>query len=242
MREDARGGAQQAHVGNAAPASTLFGGPARHPLVEPSLFYDPPYATPLDEAFAWHLVKYLAPASGLQAQVEGPVAGAGAGALPARLDFLVERGPHRRVGLVWRTSDDPARDRLHDALVMGSGLVDVLYRLRPEDVAHRLHDALLVAARFDPSLFSERGRINLGTLAMPEARACRPASGTSVVHVHYDDDATAPGATVDLLGSGEAPPPDLEVRRLDVVHDAAWRPAFDRVRATYGPSSPRRAA
>ena len=36
---------------------------------EPSLFYAPPYERPIEDEFAWHLVKYLDVRAGLQYQV-----------------------------------------------------------------------------------------------------------------------------------------------------------------------------
>ena len=58
-----------------------------HPLVEPSLFYDPPYERPLEDEFAWHLVKYLTPISRLDYQVKCDTAKA-----KVWVDFVVETG------------------------------------------------------------------------------------------------------------------------------------------------------
>ena len=82
--------------------------------------------------------------------------------------------PHQLTGsLVVDDAADEEQERYRDALVIGSGALDVLYRFRAADLLYRPHDALHVAAMWDPSLFSERGRINLHTLAItrPERRS-----------------------------------------------------------------------
>lgn len=164
----------------------LFPEQPRHPLVEPSLFYDPSYDRPLDDDFAWHLVKYLQPISGLL--YREPVT------LPhaeVELDFIIEHGP-RRVGIaITRDGDFEDEDTmlLQDALLVASGALDVLFRVRAEDVARHLHDALFLMARVEPGLFSQRGRVNLHTLATPAARRAQPQRGEATLAVPADDGA-----------------------------------------------------
>lgn len=166
--------------------ANLFPEEARHPLVEPSLFYDPPYDRPLDDDFAWHLVKYLQPISGLlhREAVTLPHA-------RVELDFVIEHDP-RRIGVaITRDGDfeDEETMLLQDALLMASGALDVFFRVRAEDVEQRLHDVLFVIARVEPGLFSERGRINLHTLATPAARRVQPQRGETALAVPADGDA-----------------------------------------------------
>ena len=79
----------------------------------------------------------------------------------------------------------------------------MLYRFRAADLLYRPHDALHLAAMWDPSLFSERGRINLHTLASPEARPCRPRPNETTYQVTYEtpalDDAHLDAATYPRL-------------------------------------------
>lgn len=185
-----------------------------HLLVEPSLFYDPPYERPLEDEFAWHLVKYLTPISGLLYQVKVTTACSN-----AWIDFVVEHGA-RRIG--FEVGDlDPAVDAetLHyrDALVLGTGYLDVLYRFRGEDLMYRIHDALHLASKWDAELFSPRGRINLHTLASQEARACTPRPHDAEVRLAYvpEDD-----ADMDL-------PHELVVRRLSRANPASWMNDYD---------------
>lgn len=195
-------------------------------LDEPSLFYDPPYETSLHDEFAWHLVKYLKPGSGLRYRVDGPPLAD----LELTLDFLVEYGP-LRVGFMCGASADGVEvDRLLDAVRMRHMGVDVLYRLRAGDVERHLHDALLLAAKWDAALFSERGRINLNTLATPEARAARPRPIDTVVTLQYEGEAAGPSG----------PTASLRIQRLSQAHPDGWMAAYERARAHFNmpPDSP----
>lgn len=138
--------------------------------MEPSLFYDPPYERPLEDEFAWYLVKYLAPISALHYQTKILLATGER----AWVDFVVER-EGRLVGFEIGELDDaddyvmdPAT-RQRDALVMATGTLDVLYRLRAHDACYHIHDALHIISRIDGALFSPRGRRNLEVLATPLA-------------------------------------------------------------------------
>jgi hypothetical protein len=204
--------------------ASASGEEAAHPLVEPSLFYDPPYERPLEDEFAWHLVKYLNPITGLryQQKVETPCGN-------FWIDFVVEHGG-RRIGFECgdvEAGDETEEGAFREALLLGTGAVDVLYHFRGEDLIYRLHDCLLVAARWDPALFSERGRINLDTLASPEARLCRVGHRDTVVQISYEETEAAPA------------PDGVVIRRLSREDPAAWVATYDRALAHYGVSPDR---
>lgn len=184
-------------------------------LDEPSLFYDPPYASAMHDTFAWHLVKYLQPGSGLRYQVEGPTVDG----LDLAIDFVVEQ-PQRCVGFMCGPSPQGAvHDRRADALRIGKAMVDVLYRLPAEAVERHLHDVLLLVARWDADLFSKRGQINLQALATPGARAVRPRPTDAVLTLRYDE--TAP------QNSPQNPASAVRIQRLSRAHPEAWEPAFE---------------
>ncbi|GAB5521336.1 MAG: hypothetical protein RhofKO_35870 [Rhodothermales bacterium] len=189
-----------------------------HPLVEPSLFYDPPYERPLEDEFAWHLVKYLDPVAGLlyQERVETK-----AGAF--WINFVVETGL-RRIGFEVGELDadaDTQHDHLRDALLVGSDGLDVVYRLRGRDLLYRLHDCLYLVAQWEPKLFSQRGHINLRTLAAPDARAQQPRRSDAILRLSYD----APQAD----GA-----PDLILHRTDKQNPASWVRAYDQALVHFG--------
>ncbi len=211
-----------------------------HPLIEPSLFYDPPYERPLEDEFAWHLIKYLRPITGLryQVRVETPCTN-------AWVDFVVEHGA-RRIGFEIGSLDDvhdEEQEHYRDALVIGSGALDVLYRFRAADLLYRPHDALHLAAMWDASLFSERGRINLHTLASPEARPCHPRPHQTIAQISYeateteDTEGTLPDANAEP-GLHEVPPV-LIVKRLSRANPGAWLNAYDEALSHFGVSDER---
>ena len=211
-----------------------------HPLIEPSLFYDPPYERPLEDEFAWHLIKYLRPITGLryQVRVETPCTN-------AWIDFVIEHGA-RRIGFEIGSLDDVVdeeQERYRDALVIGSGALDVLYRFRAADLLYRPHDALHLAAMWDTSLFSERGRINLHTLASPEARPCHPRPHQTIAQVSYEavdaeeDDEAMPETAA--RSWPQAVPPVLIVKRLSRANPGAWLNAYDEALSHFGVSDER---
>lgn len=173
-------------------------------LSEPTLFYAPPYATRLADAFAWDLVKYLVPVSGLQADVR----------LSATilLDFLIE-APGHRVGIqLGRGAEGTA--------IVPDG-TDVLVRIDGDDLLAHMTDALYLMAGALPGVFSARGRLNLERLASMEARAAvqeqpRPASAT-VTYPPPEEEWTLDGEVVTVEGG---PASTVRVR---VAHRAVRR-------------------
>jgi hypothetical protein len=185
---------------------------------EPALFYDPPYATEAEDTFAWHVVKYLKPNCGLRHNVEVT-----AGSLAITVDFVIEHNGHR-IGVMCGASDASAdHDRLRDALCMGTGAVDALYRFRASDLLDRPHDLLALVMQWDPALFSERGRLNIRALAHPVARDRHPRPTDTVVRLRYDDGTTAPLPSETAL-----------VQRLSQRHPDGWMPVYEQARDAFG--------
>ncbi|HEX7241201.1 MAG TPA: hypothetical protein VF263_13085 [Longimicrobiaceae bacterium] len=144
--------------------------------------YDPPYESPLEDSFAWHTVKYLAPQVRFEKQVEVLTRWG-----VFRMDFVLDTGK-RRVGLECDGKDfhDPWRDRRRDALILGTGVVGAIYRFPGSAVYHAPEACLYGLAGFEPDGFSDRGRINLTQLASPWMRhhcdESRDRSGFEVLY------------------------------------------------------------
>ncbi len=187
-------------------------------FAEPALFYDPPYATEAEDTFAWYVVKYLTPNAGLRHQVEIPT-----GPMTLKLDFVIEHADTRIGVMCSASAAGPDGDRLRDALCMGTGAVDVLYRFRADDLLDRPHDLLALVAQWDPVLFSERGRLNIGALAHPTAKDRRPCPTETVVRL------VDPDASAGLLPSGIA-----VVQRLSQHHPDGWMPVYEQARESFG--------
>lgn len=124
-------------------------------------YYDPPYDSPVEHAFAWHLVEHLDPAVALTKQARAPtICGS------FRLDFRAMIG-ERTIGFECDGAafHDELRDECRDALILWVGHADVIYRLRGADLHHRMNEVLGTLAEHEPALFSERGRLNVKHLS-----------------------------------------------------------------------------
>ncbi|MEO1632226.1 MAG: hypothetical protein AAFU38_15750, partial [Bacteroidota bacterium] len=127
-------------------------------LCTPESTYASPYPAPLHDEFAWHIVKYLHEDVTLDAGTEMST--------PSgfhSVDFLAKVPSNDTadtyvVAFEIGEGRDPrhARAQLRrDALLMATGKIDALYRLRGSDLVYRLEDVLFMASRWDPCLFSE---------------------------------------------------------------------------------------
>lgn len=125
--------------------------------------YKPPYDSPLEDSFAWHISKYLGNRTTLAKQVQTATSFG-----TFFLDFVSRSPSGRRVAFECDGRDfhrDPVRDICRDAVVLDSGAVDAVYRLRGQDLHYHLEDCLYVLARWEPRLFSVTGVYQLSLLA-----------------------------------------------------------------------------
>ncbi|MDX1418665.1 MAG: hypothetical protein R3181_01755 [Rubricoccaceae bacterium] len=197
--------------------------------------YEPPYGGALQDEFAWHLVKYLREDARLQSEVavERP------GAL-FTLDFLVEAprpdGTLRRVAFECggaRSLRDGQRLLRRDATVLATGGADAVYRLRGSDLLYHMEDVLYLVSQWEgegeASPFSERGRINLKTLASPQAKTLRLRPEQASVLVTYpldlgDEGAEVPAGERHLWHAANDLDPFILLRRLDRRFADVWAP------------------
>lgn len=195
--------------------------------------YEPPYAGALQDEFAWHLVKYLREDAHLQSEM--PVERPGAF---FTLDFLVEApGPDGTVRRVTfecggaRTLRDGRRLLRRDATVLATGAADAVYRLRGSDLLYHMEDVLYLASQWEGAdgVFSERGRINLKTLASPQARALRLRPEQASVLVTYpldleDEETAVEAGERQLWHAANDLDPFILLRRLDRRFPDVWAP------------------
>ena len=60
---------------------------------------------------------------------------------------------------------DSSRDDWRDAMILGGGHVDSIFRFRGCDLTYHLEDLLFIVSRYEPNIFSKRGLLNLSNLA-----------------------------------------------------------------------------
>jgi hypothetical protein len=123
--------------------------------------YEPPYDSPIEAIFAWNLGKYINPDLKLDKQIEVNTPWG-----IFILDFVVEC-ESERIAFECDGKDfhDVERDEWRDAVILGEGHVDTIYRLRGTDLVHRAEDCLFIISHLEPQIFSNKGRANLETLA-----------------------------------------------------------------------------
>lgn len=121
----------------------------------------PPYDSPLEEIFAYHVSKYFDSELYFSPQFRvNTICGL------FIVDFVAVTHLGRRIGFECDGKEfhDSSRDEWRDAMILGADGLDVIYRLRGEDLTYRMNDVLYILSRLEPDLFSERGRLNLHML------------------------------------------------------------------------------
>lgn len=130
--------------------------------------YEPPFDSPIEDIFAWQIIKYLGEDVVLEKQVEVPtICGL------FRLDFAAVMQSGARIGFEcdgFEFHDDPVRDECRDDCIMGSGGAIAIYRIRGTDIVNHIDDVLFAISTRDPEIFSPRGIANLRQLASPTAK------------------------------------------------------------------------
>lgn len=92
--------------------------------------FDPPYESPLEELFALNAIKYLDDSVDFQKQVSvETICG------QFRIDFVIDTGLKKvAIECDGKESHNKSRDEWRDAMILGAGAVDVIYRLRGGDL------------------------------------------------------------------------------------------------------------
>ena len=145
--------------------------------------YLPPYDSPIEDIFAYHVVKYLAADAKMQPQ--HPIKTAAGDFI---LDFMLEGGGSSiGVECDGKAYHNAYRDDWRDALILGTGRVVAIYRFSGRILSYHIDDCLTLMARWDSHLFSHRGLLNLETLTSEEVRTADFQAEDSVAFIRYED-------------------------------------------------------
>lgn len=129
-------------------------------------FYDPPYDSPIEDCFAYNLVKYISRFADFDKQVWVDTSLG-----KFRMDFVVNSGGSKIAfecdGKVYH---DYVKDEKRDEAILESGAVDTIYRITGVDINYHLEDCLYFISQLNPEIFSSRGMLNLETLLSDDAR------------------------------------------------------------------------
>ena len=132
-----------------------------------SPFYNPPYDSPIEDILAYHIVKYLDQRVSFIPQVEvKTICGI------FRVDFMVYGVNGEKIGFECDGKEfhEEGHDEWRDAMILGADKADTMYRLRGSDITYHINDVLYALSQWSPTIFSQRGYINLGLLASDKAR------------------------------------------------------------------------
>ena len=146
--------------------------------------YSPPYDSPIEDLFAYNIIKYLHSSANLQRQYEvSTICGI------YRLDFIIE---HENEKIAFecdgREYHNWQRDEWRDAMILGAKAVNCIYRLRGTDLYKHVDDCIFQISQEHPYLFSDRGLINLNILASAEAKDQLWRNTPSFLSIVYKDE------------------------------------------------------
>ena len=190
------------------------------------VIYNPPYDSPIEDLFVRHYERYAGASVTLVPQKE-------VNTICGRfiIDFLIQDETGYQVGIECDGKDfhEESRDEWRDAMILGDGHVDAMYRLRGSDINFNIEDILFLLSELEPTIFRDRARDNLGVLASPEIKGLENNHGRDRYFFKYRNG--------DDKGSFQ-----LEVRRVTVPAGERrfWQSAYRYAQGVGGASNMRR--
>ena len=123
--------------------------------------YNPPYDSPIEDSFAYNMVKYIDPEAKLIPQYKvHTICG------NFVIDFLCVTSDGKKIGIECDGKEfhDDSRDEWRDAMILGDEKVDSIYRFRGCEITYSINEILYIFSLYEPMLFSSRGRSNIKLL------------------------------------------------------------------------------
>lgn len=158
-----------------------------------SATYAPPYDSPIEDTFAYHYVKYASDEVNMNPQLKVTT-------LCGRfiIDFVLFTSD-QRIGIECdgREFHDESRDEWRDAMILGEGHIDAIYRLRGRDLTYYIEDILYLMAVLEPCLFSSRATENLKVLASSEIQSLPKSHCEEHYHFKYRNEVDVGGVRVE---------------------------------------------
>ncbi|MBD6981802.1 MULTISPECIES: hypothetical protein [Vibrio] len=150
-----------------------------------TIFYDPPYDSPIEDTFAKFASKYLKQELEMDSQV---VVKTICGTF--RLDFVVTDGKGRKTAIECDGKEfhEGSRDEWRDAMILGSTDIEEIYRIRGSEINFSIEDVFYILSIWSPWLFDERQAYNMGCIATEELTKSSPLPTDSTFSLNYIDD------------------------------------------------------
>ncbi len=184
-----------------------------------------------DFELSWQFTKYLDERATVspRAHVDAPYT-------DYVIDYLIELGCVK-VGFVCdhlASQTERILSGFRDALLVDAGYVHVLYRFSTQDLEERFQDCMLLVAKWNPDLFSTRGRMNLEMLASWPVLNFRPLYNLALMQVPVGYLAALKDE--DQYESSINVVPALVFRRIRHAYPLAWKGDYEQALSYYGVS------
>jgi very-short-patch-repair endonuclease len=151
-----------------------------------SPIYEPPYDSPIEDSFAWDLVKYLRKDVEFIPQFEVRTS---CGTF--RVDFLCSLNG-RTIGFECDGKNyhsNKKRDEWRDALIMGTGKLNAIYRIPGKYINYDIGRAIYLLSLYEEQIFTERALINLETLGQADIdKVWESENRVRIVYKRYPDE------------------------------------------------------
>lgn len=185
----------------------------------------------IDFDLSWQFTKYLDERATVypRAHVDAPYA-------DFVIDYLIEFGCVK-VGFVCdhlTSQTERTLSGFRDALLVDAGFVHAVYRFTTHDLEERFQDCMLLVAKWNPDLFSTRGRMNLEMLASRPVLDFRPLYNLSLMQVPVGHLTALKEA--DQYESSINVVPALVFRRICHAYPLAWKHDYEKALSYYGVS------
>lgn len=144
-----------------------------------SFIYNPPYDSPIENEFAYHLEKYIDPSVIVIPQYEiKTLCGT------FRPDFFLRTNTTKIViECDGKEFHSAYRDEWRDAMILGDSDIDAIYRITGAGIVYHLMDVFYIISKLDKNIFSERGRKNIKSLVSKEIKNFEPSKNETIFYL-----------------------------------------------------------
>jgi very-short-patch-repair endonuclease len=155
---------------------------------------DPPSESPIATAIELQLCKHDLKDTEFRREYPAPTEWA-----DFRIDIVLANNG-RRVGIECDGAafHNEFRDELRDSLILGSGLVDTIWRLPGSDIHNHIHDCLCLISLYDDFVFDDRSRTVFRSQCSEAVRAHSPEPAESILLSVDHDRLPTRGGFIDL--------------------------------------------
>jgi len=175
-----------------------------------------PIATIMEEKILLHLSKEYH----IEREYECPTPWAN-----FRIDLVITNGKSK-IGIECDGKEfhNPFNDETRDALILGMGLVDTIWRFRGKDIYFAVYDCVYLLSRLEPDLFTVRGKQVLESQACHSVKDFEPDLYSDInIHRYFK------GEPLEILT-----PRELRVTRNSCLPSALargpyWKEIFEKV-------------